>query len=90
MARPFRNYTDWVCFRFTVAENKDKESGLIHALIYQRNLSIPNPLHVLKQNLLAAAVIEFRSPAVGAAGDSLSGFESAVIFEKIRDACRAE
>jgi hypothetical protein len=35
---------------------------------------------------LAAAVIEFCGPAVGVAGDSLSGFKSAVIFQKIRDA----
>src|ERR1700730_1456438 len=33
-----------------------------------------NPLHVLQENLLTAAVIEFRCPAVGVAGDSLSGF----------------
>ena len=51
---------------------------------------IPNPLHVLEQNLLSAAVIEFRGPAVGVAGDSLSGFKSAVIFQKIRDAGRPE
>ena len=53
-------------------------------------MSIPNPLHVLEQNLLAAAVIEFRGPAVGVAGDSLSGFKGAVIFQKIRDAGRPE
>jgi hypothetical protein len=35
---------------------------------------VPNPLHVLEQNLLAAAVVEFCGPAVGVAGDSLSGF----------------
>jgi hypothetical protein len=52
--------------------------------------SIPNPLHVLQKDLLAAAVIEFRGPAVGVAGDSLSGFKGAVIFQKIRDACRAK
>ena len=52
--------------------------------------SVPNPLHVLEQNLLAAAVIEFRGPAVGVAGDSLSGFKGAVIFQKIRDAGRPE
>ena len=51
-------------------------------------MSIPNPLHVLEQNLLPAAIIEFRGPAVGVAGDSLSGFKSAVIFQKIRDAGR--
>ena len=35
-------------------------------------------------------VIEFCGPAVGVAGDSLSGFKSAVIFQKIRDAGRPE
>ena len=52
--------------------------------------SVPNPLHILEQNLLTAAVIEFRGPAVGVAGDSLSGFKGAVIFQKIRDAGRPE
>jgi hypothetical protein len=52
--------------------------------------SIPNPLHVLEQNLLSAPVIEFRGPAVGMAGDPLSGFKGAVIFQKIRDAGRPE
>ena len=51
---------------------------------------IPNPLHILQENLLTAAVIEFRCPAVGVAGDALSGFKGAVIFQKIRDACRAK
>ena len=37
---------------------------------------IPNPLHILEQNLLAAAVIELRCQAVRVAGDSLSHFES--------------
>jgi hypothetical protein len=50
---------------------------------------IPNPLHVLQKDLLTAAVIEFRGPAVGVAGDSLSGF-NAVIFQKICDAGRPE
>jgi hypothetical protein len=39
-----------------------------------------------RANLLTAAVIEFRGPAVGMAGDSLSGFQGAVIFQKISDA----
>jgi hypothetical protein len=52
--------------------------------------SIPNPLHIFEQNLLAAAVIKFGGPAVGVAADSLSGFKSAVIFQKIRDAGRPE
>jgi hypothetical protein len=48
-------------------------------------LLVPNPLHVLEQNLLSAAVIEFRGPAVGVTSDALSGFKGAVIFQKIRD-----
>jgi hypothetical protein len=48
-----------------------------------------NPLHVLEKHLLAAAVIKLCGPAVGVAGDSLSGFKGAVIFQKIRDAGRA-
>jgi hypothetical protein len=52
--------------------------------------SIPNSLHILEQNLLATAVIEFRGPAIGVTGDSLSGFQGAVIFQKIRDAGRSE
>jgi hypothetical protein len=51
---------------------------------------VANPLHVLQENLLTAAVIKFRGPAVGVAGDSLSRFKSAVIFQKIRDAGRPE
>ena len=51
---------------------------------------VSNPLHILEQNLLAAAVIEFRGAAVGVTGDSLSGFQCAVIFQKIRDAGRPE
>jgi hypothetical protein len=49
---------------------------------------ISNPLHIFEQDLLAAAVIEFRGPAIGVASDSLSGFKGAVIFQKIRDAGR--
>ena len=45
-----------------------------------------NPLHVLEEDLLAAAVIKFRGPAVGVAGDSLSRFKSTVILQEIRDA----
>jgi hypothetical protein len=53
-------------------------------------LSIPNPLHILQQYLLAAAVVEFRGPAVGVAGDTLSGLKGAIILEKIRDTGRPE
>ena len=55
-----------------------------------RAISIPNPLHVLEQNLLTAAVIEFRGPAVGMTSNPLSYLQSAVIFQKIRDAGRPE
>jgi hypothetical protein len=41
---------------------------------------IPNSFHILEQYLLTAAVIEFRGPAVGVAGDALSSFKGAVIF----------
>jgi hypothetical protein len=51
---------------------------------------IPDSLHILEQNLLAAAVIQLCGPAIGVAGDSLSGFQGAVIFQKIRDAGRPE
>ncbi len=50
----------------------------------ERNAELGTSLHVLQQNLLAAAVIEFRGPAVGVAGNSLGGFKSPVIFQKIR------
>jgi hypothetical protein len=47
---------------------------------------VPNPLHIFKEYLLPAAVIELGGSAVGVAGDSLSGFQGAVILQKIRDA----
>jgi hypothetical protein len=50
--------------------------------------SISNSLHIFEQNLLAAAVIEFRGPAVGVAGDPLGGLKGAVIFQKIGDTGR--
>ena len=49
----------------------------------ERNAELGISLHVLQKNLLPAAIVEFRSSAVGMAGDSLSGFKSAVIFQKI-------
>jgi hypothetical protein len=52
----------------------------------ERNAELGISLHIFEQNLLTAAVIEFRSPAVGMACDSLSGFKGAIIFQKIRDA----
>jgi hypothetical protein len=51
----------------------------------ERNAELGISLHVLQENLLTAAVVEFRSAAVGVAADSLSGFQGAVIFQKIRD-----
>ena len=53
-------------------------------------LLIANSLHVLQENLLTAAVVEFRSAAVGVAGDSLSGLQGAVVFQKICDVGRPE
>ena len=49
---------------------------------------IPNPLHILEQNLLAAAVVDVRDSAVGVAGNALSGFKGALIFQKILDTGR--
>jgi hypothetical protein len=51
---------------------------------------VPNPLHVLEEHFLAAAIIKLGGPAVGVAGDALSRFKGAVISEKIRDAGRPE
>src|ERR1700751_6428131 len=51
-----------------------------------RNAELGISFHVLQEHLLAAAVIQFRGPAVGMAGDSLSSLKGAVIFQKIRDA----
>ena len=59
-------------------------------ILLSRVLSIPNPLHIFEQNLLTAAVIEFRGPAVGVASDPLGGFQGAVICQKIRDTGRPE
>jgi hypothetical protein len=53
-------------------------------------LSIPNPLHIFEQDPLTAAIIKFRGPAIGVASDSLRGFEGAIIFQKVRDTCRAK
>jgi len=39
---------------------------------------------------LAAAVVEFCGPAIGVAGDALSGFQGAVIFHEIPDSGRQE
>jgi hypothetical protein len=37
---------------------------------------IPNPFHILERNLLAAAIIKFRGPAIGVTRDPLSGFNT--------------
>jgi hypothetical protein len=47
--------------------------------------SISNSFHIFEQHLLAATIIEFRGPAVGVAGDTLGGFQGAMIFQKIRN-----
>jgi hypothetical protein len=47
-------------------------------------MSIPNPLHVFEQNLLAAAVIKLSRPAIGMSGDSLGDLKIPSIVEKIR------
>jgi hypothetical protein len=45
-------------------------------------LLVPNSLHVLEENLLTAAIIQLCRPAVGVAGNTLSGFKSAVTFQQ--------
>ena len=52
--------------------------------------SVSDPLQIFEHNLLTTAVVEFRSPAVGVAGNALSGLKRAVIFQKIRYAGRPE
>src|SRR5262245_28976017 len=52
--------------------------------------SISNSLHIFEQNLLPTTIIEFSGPAVGMAGDALSGLESPVVLEEIGDAGRPE
>jgi hypothetical protein len=42
--------------------------------------------HVFEEYLLPAAIVQLGGPAISVAGDALSGFKSAVIFQKIRDA----
>jgi hypothetical protein len=42
--------------------------------------SVPNPFQIFEEHLLTAAIIKFRSPAVGMPGDSLSGFKGAIVF----------
>ena len=56
----------------------------------ERNAELGISLHVFEENFLSAAVLEFRGPAVGVAGNSLGGFKSAVIFQKICDAGGSE
>jgi hypothetical protein len=49
---------------------------------------ISDPFHVLDQNLLAAAIVELRCPAVSVAGDSLRHFQRSSVLQKVRDPCR--
>ena len=54
----------------------------------ERNAELGISFHIFEKHLLTAAVVEFRGAAVGAAGDALSGFEGAIVFQKVRDARR--
>jgi hypothetical protein len=72
---------------FTAVTDEDLPS---HFFTVARLRSIPNPLHVLEQHLLAAAIIKLCRPAVGVAGNALSGFKGAIVLEKIRDTGRPE
>jgi hypothetical protein len=67
--------TLWHCSKLTT----------LHKLSAQFELNIESFPNVFQQNLLTAAVVEFRRSAVGVAGDSLSGFQGAVMLQKIRD-----
>jgi hypothetical protein len=53
-------------------------------------LLVANPFHIFEEDLLSPTIVEFRRAAIGVAGDSLSGFKGAVIFQKICDAGRPE
>jgi hypothetical protein len=46
---------------------------------------MPDSLHILQKHLLAAAVIEFRSVAVGMASNPLRALKGAAIFHEARD-----
>jgi hypothetical protein len=74
---------------FVTVADKNLVSRHFVPLCAVHNL-VPNPLHIFEENLLTAAVIKFGGSAVCVAGDSLSGFKGAVIFQKIRDAGRSE
>jgi hypothetical protein len=56
----------------------------------ERNAELGISFHILEQNLLAAAVIQLCRSAVGVTSDSLSGFNGAIIFQKICDTSRPE
>jgi hypothetical protein len=47
--------------------------------------SVPDPFHILEQNLLTTAVVEFGSTTIGVPGNTLGGFERAIILQKIGD-----
>jgi hypothetical protein len=53
-------------------------------------LSVPDALHVLQENFLSTAVIEFRGAAVGVAGNPLGYLQSPTVLQVVRDAGRSE
>jgi hypothetical protein len=56
----------------------------------ERNAELGISLHVLKENLLPAAIIKLCGPAIGVASDPLGSFQGDVIFQKVRDTGCAE
>jgi hypothetical protein len=50
----------------------------------------PKGRKTVEQNLLSPAIVQLRGTAIGMASDSLGRLQSAVIFQKIRDADRKE
>ena len=65
--------------------DEDLPAHLVAMGLTHRLRSISNPLHVLQEHFLPTTIIEFRGPAIGMAGDPLSGFKGTVIFQKVRD-----
>ena len=59
--------------------DKDLVSRHFVPLCAVQNL-VPNPFHILEQNLLPAAVVKFCSAAVGVAGDSLGGLQRSAVL----------
>jgi hypothetical protein len=56
----------------------------------ERNAELGISFQIFQKHFLSTTIIEFRGAAFGVAGDPLSGFQGAVIFQKIRDAGRPE